>query len=147
LARFGIATGVVIVVVGIFLAGTGIVRYLDAKPPPIQRSQVFGIVTSAFTRHSQCTNAASFTVAGQRHEARTRISMDYCHYAVGDRVVVKYDPSHPGSASIVIPTSVTLGEAPVGGIVALVGVAISVAFLVGSRRWGDSSAKFSRVIE
>ena len=60
--------------------------------------------------------------------------MDYCHYAVGDRVTVKYDPSDPSSASIVLPTSVTLGEIPFGGVVALVGVVISLAVLVVSKR-------------
>ena len=60
--------------------------------------------------------------------------MDYCHYAVGDRVTVKYDPSDPNSASIVLPTAVTLGESDVGVILALIGAAFSSAVLVGSRR-------------
>jgi hypothetical protein len=136
LARFSIATGIVVALVGVGLSATGVVRYEDAMPPSAQSAHAVGIVTSAATKKSRCTNAATFAVGGQQHVASTRISMDYCHYAVDDRVTVDYDPSAPNTATIVLPTSVTLGEAEVGAIVALIGAALFGAVLVGSRKRG-----------
>ena len=133
-ARSGIYAGVIAALVGIGLVATGLAQYYQAKPPSNQSARTTGVITSAATKEHRCTDTASFVFHGQRYSAATRISLDSCHFAVGERAPVSYDPSDPSSASVVLPTSETLGLADVGMIVGLIGAALASCVLVGSRK-------------
>jgi hypothetical protein len=134
LARFGIASGIFVAVVGAGFSVTGLMHYEKEKPPPAQSAHAAAVVTSAAIKGSTCANVATFSVDGHQHDASPRSPLGYCHYAVGDRVSVDYDPSDPTAATTVLPTSLTLGQAEIGLVIALAGVAISSSVLVGSTK-------------
>jgi hypothetical protein len=132
--RICLYAGVIAALVGIGLVVTGLVQYYQAKPPSNQSAHTTGVITSAATNEHRCINIAYFVFHGQRYSAATRISLDFCHFAVGERAPVSYDPSDPSSASVVLPTSETLGLAEIGMIVGLIGAALASCVLVGSAK-------------
>ena len=134
LARFGIASGMLVVVVGVGFLVTGLMHYEQEKPPSAQSAHAVGVIASAATKGRTCANVATFSVDDQQHDASPRSALGYCHYVVGDRVTVDYDPSDPDAATMVLPASVTWGQAEIGAVIALVGVAIFSSVLVGSNK-------------
>jgi len=133
-ARFGLWTAVLFMLVGVGVGTEGLVDWHNSQPLAGQVGSGVGLVTREVRSGSTCVDEAQFTVAGTKYLAKTRVALANCLYVKGDYVPIRYNPTDPASASIELASIDTLLAVELGGAITLLGALGLGGLLLWSKR-------------
>ena len=141
MARFGLWTAVLFILVGTGVGVEGLVNWRSSQPLPGQTSLGAGVVTREMHSGSKCVDVAQFPAPGGEYVARTRVALAHCLYVKGDYVQVRFNPTDPASASIELASIDTLIAAELGGAITLLGALSLGGVLLWSKRQPGPDSK------